>query len=248
MPITLNDDVLLVAISDPLNFDTLDNLRFLLKREIETVCATPEQIDQSLIKYYGSAEEAGDVLLGGLGRDADLQAMDLTAAATDDTNTGDSAIIKLVSLLLLEAYKMRASDIHLEPLEKRFRIRFRIDGVLQEMQNPPKNLQSAIVSRLKIMSNTMSIAEKRLPQDGRIQVKMGKNIHRPARFHDSHQSRRKRGDAYPGQIEPDARTAGTGFPDRRPGHVRAHDHAAGRHPAGHGARPARARRRRCTRA
>ena len=174
VPISLNDDVLVVAISDPLNFDTLDNLRFLLKRDVETVCATPEQISQSLVKYYGSAEEAGDLLLGQLGRD-EVEGVDLMTSVQDDTNSGDSAIIKLVSVLLLEAYKSRASDIHLEPLEKRFRVRFRIDGVLQEMQNPPKKLQSAIVSRLKIMSGTMSIAEKRLPQDGRIQVKMGKN-------------------------------------------------------------------------
>ena len=77
-------------------------------------------------------------------------------------------------MLLLEAHKLGASDIHLEPLEKSFRVRFRIDGVLQEMQSPPKKLQSAIISRLKIMTGSMSIAEKRLPQDGRIQVKMGK--------------------------------------------------------------------------
>ena len=174
IPITLNDDVLVVAISDPLDFDTLDNLRFLLKREIETVCSTPDQIKQALIKYYGSAEEAGDRLLGALGRDQEMEGIDLMAGNPEEGSSGDSAIIKLVSLLLLEAYKTRASDIHLEPLEKRFRVRFRIDGVLQEMQNPPKKLQSAIVSRLKIMSGTMSIAEKRLPQDGRIQVKMGK--------------------------------------------------------------------------
>ena len=174
VPIALNDGILLVAISDPLNFDTLDNLRFLLKREIETVCATPEQINQALVKYYGSAEEAGDILMGGLGG-SELAGTDLGTSVEEESGSGDSAIIKLVSLLILEAYKIRASDIHLEPLEKRFRIRFRIDGVLQEMQNPPKKLQSAIVSRLKIMSGTMSIAEKRLPQDGRIQVKMGKN-------------------------------------------------------------------------
>ena len=174
VPVTMNDDVLVVAISDPLDFDTLDNLRFLLKREMEMVCSTPDQIKQSLIKYYGSAEEAGDVLLGSIGTGEELSGVDLMAANTDEGNSADSAIIKLVSLLLLEAYKTRASDIHLEPLEKRFRVRFRIDGVLQEMQNPPKKLQSAIVSRLKIMSGTMSIAEKRLPQDGRIQVKMGK--------------------------------------------------------------------------
>lgn len=172
IPIALNDDVLTVAIDDPLNFDTLDNLRFLLKREIEMVCATPEQIKQSLVKYYGSAEDAGDILAGELG--GEITGVDLASSGPDDDAKGDSAIIKLVSLLILEAYKLRASDIHLEPLEKRFRVRFRIDGVLAEMQNPPKKLQSAIVSRLKIMSGSMSIAEKRLPQDGRIQVKMGK--------------------------------------------------------------------------
>ncbi len=174
VPVALNEGVLVVAISDPLNFDTLDNLRYLLKREIEMVCASPDQIKQSLIRYYGSAEEAGDLLLRGIGGE-ELEGTDLLANTDEnDSGKGDSAIIKLVSLLILEAYKTRASDIHLEPLEKRFRVRFRIDGVLQEMQNPPKKLQSAIVSRLKIMSNTMSIAEKRLPQDGRIQVKMGK--------------------------------------------------------------------------
>ncbi len=174
VPVTMNDDVLVIAISDPLDFDTLDNLRYFLKREIELVCSTPDQIRQSLIKYYGTADEAGDVLLNALGREEEMSGVDLMANTADEGNSGDSAIIKLVSLLLLEAYKTRASDIHLEPLEKRFRVRFRIDGVLQEMQNPPKKLQSAIVSRLKIMSGTMSIAEKRLPQDGRIQVKMGK--------------------------------------------------------------------------
>lgn len=173
VPVNLNDDVLVVAISDPLNFDTLDNLRFLLKREIEMVCSTPEQIRTALVKYYGSADEAADLLLEGMGT-GDIVGIDLASSPGEETDSGDSAIIKLVSMLLLEAYKLRASDIHLEPLEKRFRVRFRIDGVLQEMQNPPKKLQSAIVSRLKIMSGSMSIAEKRLPQDGRIQVKMGK--------------------------------------------------------------------------
>ena len=86
---------------------------------------------------------------------------------------GDAPVIKLVSMLLLEAYTNRASDIHIEPLESKLRVRFRIDGVLQEMQSPPKRLHSAIVSRLKIMSRSMSIAEKRLPQDGRIQVRVG---------------------------------------------------------------------------
>ena len=89
----------------------------------------------------------------------------------------------MVSMLLIEAHRAGASDIHLEPLDKNFRVRFRIDGVLQEMQAPPKRLQSAIISRLKIMTGSMSIAEKRLPQDGRIQVKIEKEIDRPARLH-----------------------------------------------------------------
>ncbi len=216
IPIALNDEVLTVAVSDPLNFDTLDNLRFLLKREIEMVCATPEQIKQSLVKYYGSAEEAGDIMMGELGG-SEITGVDLATGGPEDTGSGDSAIIKLVSLLILEAFKIKASDIHLEPLEKRFRVRFRIDGVLQEMQNPPKKLQSAIVSRLKIMSGTMSIAEKRLPQDGRIQVKMGKKGHRFARFDHPDEPRRERGHAYSRQVGPVARSAGIGFPHGRPG-------------------------------
>jgi general secretion pathway protein E/type IV pilus assembly protein PilB len=90
------------------------------------------------------------------------------------TDEADAPIIRLVSMLLVEAHRLGASDIHLEPLDKKFRVRFRIDGVLQEMQAPPKRLQSAIVSRLKIMTGSMSIAEKRLPQDGRIQVKIAR--------------------------------------------------------------------------
>jgi len=107
--------------------------------------------------------------------DAAIEELDIAAGAElPEGEGGDAPIVRMVSLLLLEAHKLGASDIHLEPLEKSFRVRFRIDGVLQEMQSPPKKLQSAIISRLKIMTGSMSIAEKRLPQDGRIQVKMGK--------------------------------------------------------------------------
>jgi len=174
IPIARNEHGLVVATDDPLDFDSIDSLSFLLKREIEFVCTTPEKIRQALIKYYGSAEEAVDVLRKKIG-DAALEEIDITEGAElPEGEGGDAPIIRLVSLLLLEAYKVGASDIHLEPLEKSFRVRFRIDGVLHEMQSPPKKLQSAIISRLKIMTGTMSIAEKRLPQDGRIQVKMGR--------------------------------------------------------------------------
>jgi general secretion pathway protein E/type IV pilus assembly protein PilB len=173
IPIARNEHGLVMVTCDPLDFDSIDSLRFLLKREIELVCTSPEKLHQALIKYYGSAEEAVAVLSQKIG-DAALEQIDIVEGADlPEDEGGDAPIIRLVSLLLIEAHKAGASDIHLEPLEKSFRVRFRIDGVLYEMQAPPKKLQSAIVSRLKIMSGSMSIAERRLPQDGRIQVKMG---------------------------------------------------------------------------
>ncbi len=160
IPIAHVEMGLMMATSDPLNFDTFDAVTHMIGRDVEWVCAAPDQIQAALQKYYGIEETApgGDVLIGEGGAEE-----------------ADAPIIKLVTMLLLEAYKMRASDIHLEPLEKSFRVRFRVDGVLHEMQSPPKKLQHAIVSRLKIMTGSMSIAEKRLPQDGRIQVKIGKS-------------------------------------------------------------------------
>ncbi|MBA2271183.1 MAG: type II/IV secretion system protein [Chthoniobacterales bacterium] len=174
VPVGFGETGLIVAVSDPLDIDTIDSLSFLLQREIELVCTSPEKIREALIKYYGTADEASDLLAERLGHDADL-GVELTDGGELNTgNETDAPIIRLVSMLLVEAHRLRASDIHLEPLEKKFRIRFRIDGVLQEMQAQPKRLQSAIVSRLKIMTGSMSIAEKRLPQDGRIQVKIAR--------------------------------------------------------------------------
>jgi type II secretion system protein E len=163
VPVGMSDTGLVIAVGDPLNFDTFDSVSHILNRDVEWVCATPDQIKAALRAYYGAPEES---------EASDSSQISIGDAAEGEV--GDAPIIKMVTMLLLEAYNVRASDIHLEPLEKRFRVRFRIDGVLQEMQNPPKKLQTAIVSRLKIMSGTMSIAEKRVPQDGRIQVKIGK--------------------------------------------------------------------------
>jgi type IV pilus assembly protein PilB len=174
IPVTFGESGLVLAISDPLDVDTIDSLNFLLQRDLELVCTSPEKIKQALIKYYGTAEEAADVLRDRIGEDVDLGLEigdGIEAIAADEA---DAPIIRLVSMLIIEAHKLGASDIHLEPLDKKFRVRFRIDGVLQEMQAPPKRLQSAIISRLKIMTGSMSIAEKRLPQDGRIQVKIKK--------------------------------------------------------------------------
>ena len=173
IPLAFGETGLVVAVGNPLDIDTIDSLSFLLQRELELVCTSPKKIREALIKYYGTAEEAADVLQEKIGEDIDLglEIGDGEAAAVDEA---EAPIIRLVSMLLIEAHRAGASDIHLEPLDKKFRVRFRVDGVLQEMQAPPKRLQSAIISRLKIMTGSMSIAEKRLPQDGRIQVKIKK--------------------------------------------------------------------------
>jgi Type II secretory pathway, ATPase PulE/Tfp pilus assembly pathway, ATPase PilB len=174
IPVAFGDTGLVVAVSDPLDIDTIDSLGFLLHRELELVCSSPEKIREALIKYYGTAEEAADMIQEKIGEDVDLDLEIGDAAAIAETDEADAPIIRMVSMLILEAHRAGASDIHLEPLDKKFRVRFRIDGVLQEMQAPPKRLQSTILSRLKIMTGSMSIAEKRLPQDGRIQVKIKK--------------------------------------------------------------------------
>ncbi len=173
VPLGEHDGALTLAITDPLDFDSLDSLRYQVRRDVEFVAAAPAALGRALVKLYGTAEEAADRIAGGLGSEFEVTGLDAEAAAAEAGEGGDAPIIKLVSMMILEAYKMRASDIHLEPLEKRLRVRFRVDGVLQEMSSPPKRLQSAILSRLKIMTGTMSIAEKRLPQDGRIQVRAG---------------------------------------------------------------------------
>ena len=174
IPIAFGETGLVVAVSDPLDIDTIDSLSFLLQRELELVCTSPEKIREALIKYYGTADEAADILQQRLGEDVDLGLEIGDGAQLSEGDESDAPIIRMVSMLLIEAHRVRASDIHLEPLDKKFRVRFRIDGVLHEMQAPPKRLQSAIISRLKIMTGSMSIAEKRLPQDGRIQVKIKK--------------------------------------------------------------------------
>jgi type IV pilus assembly protein PilB len=171
IPVAFGETGLVVAVSDPLDIDTIDSLSFLLQRELELVCSSPDKIREALLKYYGTADEAADILQKKIGEEVDL-GLEIGEEGATETDDTDAPIIRMVSMLLIEAHRAGASDIHLEPLDKKFRVRFRIDGVLQEMQAPPKRLQSAIVSRLKIMTGSMSIAEKRLPQDGRIQIKI----------------------------------------------------------------------------
>jgi len=174
IPVGFGETGLVVAVGDPLDIDTIDSLSFLLQRELEVVCTSPQKIREALIKYYGTADEAAEMLREKIGEDVDLGLEIGDGTEPIEGDKADAPIIRLVSMLLIEAHRLGASDIHLEPMDKKFRVRFRIDGVMQEMQAPPKRLQSAIISRLKIMTGSMSIAEKRLPQDGRIQVKIKK--------------------------------------------------------------------------
>jgi general secretion pathway protein E/type IV pilus assembly protein PilB len=141
---------------------------------VEAVVASPDDIENSLTRYYGTTDDTVENMLQEI-TEGDVEFTEganktLETKIDDGSQTdSDAPIIKLVSLMILEAFRNRASDIHIEPLEKKLRVRFRIDGLLREVESPPKRLQAAIISRLKIMSN-MSIAEKRVPQDGRIQI------------------------------------------------------------------------------
>lgn len=166
-PLQRIDNILRIALSDPFDLETIDSISFLLKSEIDPVVVPLTEIERALVEHYGSLTDLEEVAAN---EEIDPNSIPELANASAE----DAPIIKLVHSLIIEAHKQRASDIHIEPLEKKLRVRYRIDGVLQEMQSPAKSLQSAIISRIKIMSN-MSIAEKRLPQDGRIQLMTGHN-------------------------------------------------------------------------
>jgi type IV pilus assembly protein PilB len=176
IPVFKSDNKIAVALSDPSDLNTIDTLNHLLNAEIDLRVASEPEIEAALNKYYGGGSQTvvdkaiqeltqSDVEVPTLG------ALDDDAAATET----DAPLIRLVNQIIVDAFKLRASDIHLEPLSKRFRLRYRIDGVLQEMKAPPKRLQPAIIARLKIQSN-MSISEHRIPQDGRIQSKVGAKL------------------------------------------------------------------------
>lgn len=172
VPVMKHDDILTVAMSDPTDMATLDSLRYVLKMDVDAVISPKEQIQKVIDQNYGSVLQSVDSFLNDLDSDEANVESQLTADLGESEQAGDDApIIKLVSLIIIEAFNTRASDIHLEPLEKRYRVRYRIDGVLREVESPPKYLQANVTSRLKIMAK-MDIAEKRLPQDGRIQLKV----------------------------------------------------------------------------
>ena len=174
VPVFKHENTLTVALADPSDIGTIDSLSHLLPLEIVVQVASEPDIETALNRYYADRGAAAvnphmQAVVEELTREHVDVKGDEDAGATVEA---DAPLIKLVNSLIVDAFKMRASDIHLEPLAKTFRVRYRIDGMLHEMKPPPKRLQAAIISRLKIQSN-MSISEHRIPQDGRIQTAVG---------------------------------------------------------------------------
>jgi type IV pilus assembly protein PilB len=176
LPVNRAGATLIVAMSDPSNIYAIDDLKFRTGLNIEVVVASEVAIDEAITRYYEKSVTYDDVL-----GDIDADAVEI-GGEEDDFNvvdlekaSGEAPVIKLCNVILLNAIKKRASDIHIEPYEKAFRVRYRIDGVLYEENPPlPLKLKNAVTSRVKIMSQ-LDISERRLPQDGRIKLKLGKD-------------------------------------------------------------------------
>jgi type IV pilus assembly protein PilB len=180
VPLSRVGSTLTIAMTDPTNVFAMDDIKFMTGFNIEPVVAPESAVNEAISKFYGEAqsveeltkvmkdlagEEAADLELAAEEQEMDLAALERAAE--------EAPIIKLVNLVLTDAVKRGASDIHIEPYEKELRVRFRVDGILQEVMNPPLKLRDAIASRIKIMSK-LDISEKRLPQDGRIMIKYRK--------------------------------------------------------------------------
>jgi general secretion pathway protein E/type IV pilus assembly protein PilB len=177
IPVFRTDDKVAIAIADPSDLNTIDSLSHILHSEVELRVASEQDIENALNKYYagekkGKSNEAFDEVI----QELTLSEVDASKGGDDGVEVdADAPLIRLVNQLIVDAFKLRASDIHLEPLAKKFRLRYRIDGVMQEMKSPPKRLQAPIIARLKIQAG-MSISEHRIPQDGRIQSKVGTKL------------------------------------------------------------------------
>ena len=176
VPINKSGNTLIVAMADPSNIYAIDDIKFITKFHVEVVVASEQALAEAIEKYYTSNVSFDEVMMDfdeeeefefEEDLEEDLNVVDLEKSA------GDAPVVKLVNLILLDAIRKNASDIHVEPYEKQLRIRYRIDGVLYEVMKPPVKLRHAITSRLKIMSK-LDIAERRLPQDGRIKMKLGR--------------------------------------------------------------------------
>jgi type IV pilus assembly protein PilB len=174
LPLAEEDGTLKVIVSDPTDYETFDKLQFILNRRIEIALAPREAILEAINRCYGqTVGESADSMLQELTDTAiDFTETEQETGAEEDVDEASAPIVRLVNLLITEAVQMRASDIHIEPFEDRIRIRYRIDGVLMERDNPPRRLLGAILSRIKIMAK-LDIAERRRTQDGRIKITVG---------------------------------------------------------------------------
>lgn len=175
LPLYKRGNRLFTAISDPTNFQALDEIKFHTRLNTETILVSEDKLSKAIDTALDAADSTMSDLL-----DEDLDNLDITSgeeeAQTDDgdSDIDDAPIVRFVNKILLDSIKKGASDIHLEPYEKSFRIRFRSDGILHEVASPPANLANRIISRIKVMSR-MDIAERRVPQDGRIKMSLSKN-------------------------------------------------------------------------
>ena len=173
VPVNRAGATLIVAVSDPSNLFALEDIKFMTGYNIEMVVASERDIKAAIDKYYDQSASLADVM-----SDLDVEDMEIVGdddeidVSTLERATEDAPVVKMVNAILQDAIRKKASDIHIEPYEKVFRVRYRIDGILYEVMKPPLKLKNAITSRIKIMSE-LDIAERRLPQDGRIKIKLG---------------------------------------------------------------------------
>ncbi|WP_303720477.1 type IV-A pilus assembly ATPase PilB [Malonomonas rubra] len=177
VPINRAGATMIVAMSDPSNIFAIDDIKFMTGFNVEVVVAAEAAIKEAIDKYYDQSSTLADVM-GDLENFDDLELIEDTSledVGELEKASEDAPVVKLVNLILTDAIKRKASDIHIEPYEYVFRVRYRIDGVLYEVMKPPRKLKNAITSRIKIMAD-LDIAERRLPQDGRIKIKMGRGV------------------------------------------------------------------------
>ncbi len=164
LPVAIEDSTVTLAMADPLDFETVNTVRLFTKMSVRTAIAAEQEILDAIDKYYGESEQ-NVAVAEGEGGELDEEIEHLRDMASE------APVIRLVNTMIAQALERRASDIHIEPFEKEFRIRFRIDGVLHEQEPPPRELKAAVTSRIKLMAK-LNIAERRLPQDGRIKLKV----------------------------------------------------------------------------
>lgn len=173
VPMKMEDGILTVATPDPLNYEPLDDLRLIIEcQEVRVVLSSEREVVRAINRFYEQSADTPEEMIQSMDAESSDRILHELEETADLLDISDEApVIKLVNLILFQAVKERASDIHIEPFQKELKVRYRIDGILYHRLDPPKRYQSAIVSRLKVMAK-MDIAEKRLPQDGRIPIKI----------------------------------------------------------------------------